>query len=63
MTPVRRETQIMGGTSTAQIANANSIGQMPGRRWSRMAISESTLKKSVSGEVEAAAMTWAEINY
>ena len=32
MTPARRETQIMGGTSTAQIANANSIGQMPGSR-------------------------------
>jgi len=55
ITPRRRESQIMKGTSAAVVANASSIGHRPGRRWSRIASSELMLKKSDSDDdVEAA---------
>ena len=57
ITPRRRESQIMSGTRAAVVANASSIGHRPGRRWSRIAISEVTLKKSDSDDDLEAART------
>src|SRR5450759_1014604 len=47
ISPVRRDTTIASGTTSAQTANATSSGHSPGSRWSRRLVSAPPPKKSV----------------